>query len=200
VATLTDAEKLLLKRSQQGDVAAFEQLIAKHQTLAYNVAYRILGNEEDAKDATQEALIKVFRNINKFKGDASFGTWLYRIVVNSCNDYIRKHRKVVTYSIDNEIETDEGTMKKELADESPGPELAYETKDMQKIVQTALGKLPEANRIVVVLRDIQGFSYDEIAQMIEVPVGTVKSRINRGRDMLKNLLTSDQSFTFDLAR
>lgn len=197
---MTDAEKLLLKRSQQGDVAAFEQLIAKHQTLAYNVAYRILGNEEDAKDATQEALVKVFRNINKFKGEASFGTWLYRIVVNACNDYIRKHRKVVTYSMDQDKETEDGAVKMELADDGPTPESALEAKDLKQTVQKALAKLPEANRIVVVLRDIQGFSYDEIAEMIEVPVGTVKSRINRGRDMLKKILISDQTFMFDLAR
>lgn len=197
---MTDVEQMLLKRSQQGEIKAFEELIAKHQLLAYNIAYRIMGNEEDAKDATQEALIKVFKHLNSFNGDSQFSTWLYRIVVNSCKDLLRKSNRQKVVSIDNAFETDDGEIPFELKDEKLTPEESVIQHETSYTVQKAIKSLPEQNRTVIVLRDIQGLSYDEIASIEGVPIGTVKSRIKRGRDMLKEVLIKDQSFAFGSAQ
>lgn len=180
-------EKKLIKQSISGDVSSFEQLINQYQKMAYNVAYRIMGNEEDAKDMTQEALIKVFKNLKSFRMDASFSTWLYRIVMNTCKDDLRK-KKMKTLSIDQTFDTGSGEVQMEIEDEKLGPEDLLIQKETQGFVQEALQELQEANRIVLVLRDIKGMSYDEIGQVLDLPKGTVKSRINRGRLALKEII------------
>ncbi|MBN2899594.1 MAG: sigma-70 family RNA polymerase sigma factor [Clostridia bacterium] len=188
---MSDNEALLLERIKKGDITSFELLIADYQVYAYNIAYRMLGNEEDAKDITQEALIKVYKSINKFKGTSSFSTWLYRIVMNTCKDELKK-RKEVMISLDKEIETGEGTMAMEIGDERLNPSKIVEKNEITHMVQDAISRLPEDNRMVVVLRDIQGLSYEEISEVIKEPIGTVKSRINRGRNMLKKILTEQK--------
>lgn len=197
---MTDVAQQLIKRSQAGDVEAFETLIKQHQVIAYNIAYRILGDQEDAKDAAQEALIKVFKNLPGFKAESQFSTWLYRIVVNTCTDYMRKHRKITTVSTDKGLETEEGTLQTELPDERMSPEVVFEQTELKQKVQAAISALPEQNRTVIVLRDVQGMSYDVIASMLDLPVGTVKSRINRGRDMLKKLLIESRINAYGLTQ
>jgi len=184
---LSDNEALLLKKIKDGDVASFELLIKDYQVYAYNIAYRMMGNEEDAKDAAQEALIKVYKSIHKFKETSSFSTWLYRIVMNTCKDELKK-RKEKVLSLDKEMETDDGTMSREIGDESLNPSKIVERNEVSHVVQEAINTLPDANKMVIVLRDIQGLSYEEISQVIKEPVGTVKSRISRGRNQLKKIL------------
>lgn len=180
-------EKKLIKQSISGDVSSFEQLINQYQKMAYNVAYRIMGNEEDAKDMTQEALIKVYKKLKTFRMDASFSTWLYRIVMNTCKDDLRK-KKMKTISIDKTYDTGSGEVQMEIEDDKLGPEDRLIQKETQGFVQEALQEIPEANRIVLVLRDIKGMSYDEISEVLDLPKGTVKSRINRGRQALKDVI------------
>jgi RNA polymerase sigma-70 factor (ECF subfamily) len=187
-------EKKLIQKSKSGDLNSFETLIKTYQKMAYNVAYRIMGNEEDAKDMTQEALIKVYRNIGNFRMDSSFSTWLYRIVMNTCKDELRK-RKVKVISIDQPIETGDGQMQMEIEDEGRKPDEILVSKETQNEVHEALQEVSEKNRIVVVLRDIKGFSYSEISDIIDVPVGTIKSRISRGRQELKNVLLNKRQRT-----
>lgn len=184
---MSDNEALLLKKIKDGDVASFELLIKDYQVYAYNIAYRMMGNEEDAKDAAQEALIKVYKSIHKFKETSSFSTWLYRIVMNTCKDELKK-RKEKVLSLDKEMETDDGTMSREIGDESLNPSKIVERNEVSHVVQEAINTLPDANKMVIVLRDIQGLSYEEISQVIKEPVGTVKSRISRGRNQLKKIL------------
>jgi RNA polymerase sigma-70 factor (ECF subfamily) len=184
----------LIQKSKSGDLNSFETLIKTYQKMAYNVAYRIMGNEEDAKDMTQEALIKVYRNIGNFRMDSSFSTWLYRIVMNTCKDELRK-RKVKVISIDQPIETGDGQMQMEIEDEGRKPDEILVSKETQNEVHEALQEVSEKNRIVVVLRDIKGFSYSEISDIIDVPVGTIKSRISRGRQELKNVLLNKRQRT-----
>jgi len=188
--TLVD-EKKLIKQSISGDVSSFEQLINQYQKMAYNVAYRIMGNEEDAKDMTQEALIKVYKKLKSFRMDASFSTWLYRIVMNTCKDELRK-KKMKVVSIDQSFDTGDGEVQMDLEDEKLGPEDKLIQKETQTMVQEALNQLPEANRIVLVLRDIEGMSYDEISEVLQLPKGTVKSRINRGRQGLKEVIMQNR--------
>lgn len=185
-------EKKLIQKSKSGDVKSFEILISRYEKLAYNVAYRILGNEEDAKDMTQESLIKVYKYLKNFRMDSSFSTWLYRIVMNTCKDELRK-KKLNVISIDKPINTTDGSMYMDIKDSSSTPEEELESKETQGEVQKALSKVNEKNRIVVVLRDIKGFTYSEISEILDVPVGTIKSRINRGRQELKSILLGDNN-------
>lgn len=184
--TLVD-EKKLIKQSISGDVESFEQLIRQYQRMAYNVAYRMMGNEEDAKDMTQEALVKVFKKLKSFRMDASFSTWLYRIVMNTCKDEMRK-KKMSTISIDQSIETEDSQVYFELEEKGLGPEEKLLQKETQNLVHSALQEIPEDNRMVLILRDIKNLTYDEISEVLNIPKGTVKSRINRGRLALKDVL------------
>lgn len=193
VILVPNSEQLLIEKSKNGDVASFEKLIHQYQVYAYNIAYRTLGHEEDAKDATQDALIKVFKSISQYTGDAQFSTWLYRIVVNTCKDYLRKKANIKETSL--EISSSEEDYLMELpASETYEPEKQLERKTIQRKINTALDQLPPANKTVVVLRDIQGLSYEEISIIEDCSVGTVKSRINRGRKYLRELLQVDPDF------
>jgi len=186
--TVTDSEKLWLARSREGDVESFEKLIERYQKTAYNVALRMMRNEEDAKDATQEALIKAFRSIRSFRGESGFSTWLYRILVNTCKDELRKRRGNLV-SLEQGRQTEAGFEAIELADETFAPEVVLESRTIRQTINEAIRTLPEQNRAAVVLRDVQGYSYEDIGAILGCPVGTVKSRINRGRQLLKEALS-----------
>jgi len=193
---VTDTEKIWLKKSQEGDVDSFEKLIAKHQQKVYNIAYRMMGNEEDAKDAAQEALIKIYKNIGRFRGDSGFTTWVYRIAVNACKDELRKKKHNVI-SLDKETETEEGSFKHEFADQNLKPDELLEQAELNEIIQSSIQVLPEQNRVAIILRDIQGFSYEDISKVLDCPVGTVKSRINRGRKLLKDILSQNPRWSYE---
>jgi RNA polymerase sigma-70 factor (ECF subfamily) len=184
-------EKVLIEKSKNGDIESFEKLIEKYQVVAFNIAYRMVGNKEDAKDIAQEALIKVYKSLKSFKGDSSFSTWLYKIVTNTCIDAIRKLKKVQTYSLDKEFETENGNFSFQIADNKYLPDRLYEVKEKKELVQTALNKIDEKYKSVLVLRDIQGFTYEEISKITQNPIGTIKSRINRGRLLLKEILIKE---------
>lgn len=186
---MTDSEKLWLARSREGDVPSFEKLIERYQKTAYNISLRMMQNPEDAKDATQEALIKAFRSIQGFRGDSGFSTWLYRIVMNTCKDELRRKQRTRTISLDQGAEGEPGYRPIELADETLSPETLMEQKNIRSQIQSAIRELPEANRSALILRDIQGFSYEDISELLNCPVGTVKSRINRGRQIMRQQLT-----------
>jgi len=188
VETLSLKEASLIEQSKAGDIDSFEQLIAAHQKKAFNIAYRILGNLEDANDVTQEALIKAYRGIRNFNGKSSFSTWLYTIVNNACIDFIRKNRKTNVTYLDREYETEEGSYKLQVYGNEETPEELFEKKEVQKLVHEAINKLSYEHRRIIVLRDIEQFSYQEISQILNCSEGTVKSRINRARSNLKMLI------------
>jgi len=192
-----DQEKELVKRAQDGDVAAFEALIADYQKRIFSIAYRMIPNPDDAADLTQEVIVKIFKNLDKFQGSSKFSTWVYRIATNTCLDELKKTRRYTTYSLDKEIETEEGSLMGELPDNSPTPEQAAERKAVQTAVRIAIGRLGEEHKKVIVLRDLQGLSYEEIAEIIGCSVGTVKSRISRARENLKKILSQDRELFSD---
>ena len=181
-------EKLLLERSKAGDVAAFEILIEAYQKKIFNLAYRIVGNYDDAGDQAQEALIRIFKSIANFKEQSSFSTWVYRITTNVCLDEIRRKKNKRTLSLDEEIHFEDGEMKRQIISDDPLPDEIAEREELRSIVSSAIESLPEEQRIVITLRDIQGLSYEEIAEVLDCPSGTVKSRINRARQALKIVL------------
>jgi RNA polymerase sigma-70 factor (ECF subfamily) len=187
---LTSNDAVLIQKSKQGDVHSFELLISKYQVYAYNIAWRMLGNEEDAKDATQETLIKVFKGLDKFKENSEFSTWLYTITVNTCRDQLRKRKKVMTLSVD---DTEEKVPIQLVAEESADPAVRLEQKEVAGQLLSALGKIPEFQKTAVLLRDVYGFSYEEIGAIENCSVGTVKSRISRGRHGLRTLILNERS-------
>jgi RNA polymerase sigma-70 factor (ECF subfamily) len=184
----SDNEKILLKKARNGDIEAFELLIEDYQKKAFNVAYRMMGNSEDANDLVQEALIRIFKSIKNFKEQSSFSTWVYRIVTNVCLDELRRRKNKFTISIDEDIQLEDGNVKRQIESEGPTPEESLESKEIQDIVTKAIEELSNEHKKVIVLRDIQGFSYDEISDIMKCPEGTVKSRINRARKALREIL------------
>ncbi len=192
-----DCEQELIKRAQNGDVAAFESLIEEYQKRIFSIAYRMVSNPEDAADLTQEVIVKIFKNLDKFQGNAKFSTWVYRIATNTCLDELKKNKRYTTYSLDKEIETEEGSLMGELPDKGPTPEQAAEKKAIQTAVREAIGKLPTDHKKVMILRDLQGLSYEEIADVVGCSVGTVKSRISRARENLKKILSQDRELFSD---
>ena len=186
-------ETELIRKSQQGDLNAFEQLLLQYEKRVYTIAYKYMGNHEDAGDMAQEALIKAYRSIGTFRGESSFGTWIGRITANKCLDELRKRKRLTVTSLDEEIELEEGSVQKELAAETATPEEHVIRTETVEYVQSMLGTMREEYRIVLVLRELEGHSYEAIAQMLSCSVGTVKSRINRARRYLKEKIQMDQN-------
>ncbi|HHY06665.1 MAG TPA: sigma-70 family RNA polymerase sigma factor [Clostridia bacterium] len=182
----------LVRRSKNNDLQAFEELICRYERKIYNIAYRMMGNYEDANDIAQEAFLRAFQALNGFRGDASFSTWLCRIVINLCRDELRKRYRLSVESLDEEICLSEGEVKKQIPSSNPGPEEIYERQELQQRLQDLLMTLSPEFRLAIVLRDIQGFTYQEIAEQMECSMGTVKSRISRGRNYLKEKLLAQQ--------
>lgn len=170
-------ERDLVRRSCAGDLDAFENLVRMHQDRIYNVAYRITGNHEDANDAAQDAFVRAYQGLSRFRQGAAFSTWLYRIATNAALDLVR--RRPAPAAI-------------ELTADYPGagdPGAEVHRREVNRRVQDAVGHLPAEYRAVVVLRDLQGLAYDEIARILQVPIGTVRSRLSRGREALRAQLT-----------
>lgn len=180
-------ESKLVERSIQGDVESFEALVREYNRYVYNIAFRMMGNEEDAKDMSQEALIKAYKNIKTFKMDSAFSTWLYRIVINTCKDELRKKKETV-FSLDETYDEEEGKRKHEVLDSKSDPILVYEKVELKANLENALNKLSEDNKSVVVLKDIFGCSYEEIGEILQIPIGTVRSKLNRSRLALREIL------------
>jgi len=182
-----DNSKLLVKRSQKGDTRAFEELVKMYQDRIYALSYQLTGNHADAEDLAQNTFIKAYRALPKFRNEADFGTWLHRIAVNLSINEKRKRRPDV--SLDNPVQTRDGEMPRMVASDTESPEEAYENKEFSGMVRRALKELSVEHRAVLVLREMQGYSYDEIAVMLDCSLGTVKSRINRARQTLKKEIT-----------
>lgn len=177
--------KALVALAKKGDMQAFETLIVKHEKIVYNIAFRMFGASEDVKDISQEVFLKVYRNLQHFDEKSAFSTWMYRIAMNTCIDEMRKRKGKQTYSLEEELEDTEGSYQKQFADDGETPEQSIMRKETQSEILKALDTLSEEHKIAIILRDIRGFSYEEIAEMTDTTLGTVKSRISRARLQLK---------------
>jgi RNA polymerase sigma-70 factor (ECF subfamily) len=178
-------EKALIASAQKGDLRAFNQLVLHYQSMVYNLAYRILSDPEAAADATQDAFISAHRAVARFRG-GSFKSWLLRIVTNACYDQLRRKQRRPTSSLDDlPVESDHSSY---LLDHSERPDEYAERQDLNRVIQAGIASLPNDQRIVVVLSDVQGLSYQEIARVAGVSLGTVKSRLSRGRAKLRDYL------------
>jgi RNA polymerase sigma-70 factor (ECF subfamily) len=186
-------EKTLIRAAQRGDLEAFNLLILRYQNLLFGIALRLLNDEDTAADAVQEALISAFRRFDTFRGD-SLRSWLARVVVNACYDEIRKKRRQHSVPLEQfNAEGDEIETSYWLVDPQADPEVQYESSELESAIQKSLQKLPAIYRLVLILVDVEGLSYEEAASAAGVPVGTVKSRLARARlQMQKSLQTAGE--------
>ena len=177
-------EQELISRGRAGDVEAFNLLVEQYQRMVYNLALRMLGNAEAAEDATQDAFVSAYKAIGKFRG-GSFKAWILRIAVNSCHDKLRVARRVRVTSLDTLLEESEALP---LVDNAESPEDYVLRRELGRFLGEGLAHLPVDQRMVVILPDIQGLSYEEISQATSSSLGTVKSRLSRGRSRLRDFL------------
>ncbi|MCL2573776.1 MAG: sigma-70 family RNA polymerase sigma factor [Defluviitaleaceae bacterium] len=181
----------LLRQAVNGDMAAFESLIIQYEKLIYNIAWRIMGNAEDTKDMAQEAILKIYRNLATCKSIDLFKAWSARITHNTCMDELRRRKGRAAESYDamfddgHDIDARSGDLRSPSDDD---PETALLRKEMANMISEGLNKLSDEHRALLVLRDMQGLTYEEIAEITSLPLGTVKSRISRGRSNLKQIL------------
>lgn len=188
---MADEELRLVAASQRGDVDAFNQLVRLYESRVYNLCYRMLGDRESAADASQEAFISAYRNLKRFRG-GSFRSWLFRIATNLCYDILRARKRKPSTSLDAAIAAEDETAYFNPPDPAETPDETALRHELGTAIQRALQELPEEQRVVLVLSDIQGFAYEEIAQITASNLGTVKSRLSRGRARLRELLKAGE--------
>jgi RNA polymerase sigma-70 factor (ECF subfamily) len=184
-------EHALIERCKAGEVSAFDDLVHRYEKRVFNCALRIAGNYNDACDVAQEAFIRAFHSIQTFRGDAKFATWIYRIVTNVYLDERKKSKAHRTTSLDDAIELDENSVTRQIEDTSPTPDEVLESKERMRALQRAINSLPDYQRIIVSLYHTQHKSYEEIAEILRLPIGTVKSRLNRARLALAEILACE---------
>ena len=187
-------DKQLVDKAKAGDSAAFEQLVLLHQKVVYNYCLRMCGNREDALDLSQDAFLKAYKSLAFFKGESSFSTWMYRLTVNVCIDFLRSRKRHKSVSLT--VENDDG--EKEvlpIPDERESIEKHVERKELRAAIERGINMLSEAHRQVLVLREINGCSYAEISEILDINEGTVKSRISRARIELAKYLKEYRNFS-----
>lgn len=190
---MTDQE--LVAAAQQGDQAAFGALVEKYQAMAYSLAFRMLGDSEDAADAVQDAFLNAWRALGSFQGQSSFSTWLYRLTSNACIDFLRRAKRRAAISMTVADEDEDAPHETEVPDERWAPERELERSETHRAIQAGLASLSPEHRQVLVLRELEGLSYQEIAQALGLDEGTVKSRIARARLALREFLVKTGNFS-----
>jgi RNA polymerase sigma-70 factor (ECF subfamily) len=189
--TSSGEDALLIKAFQRGDKKAFDQLVIRHKDRIFNLCYRFLGDCEEANDSAQEAFVKAYGSLKTFRLESAFSTWLYRIAVNTCKNKLGSSAykaKRKTVSLDNPGNPEDGPLPMEIQNGTPSPLARMEEKERMSLIQTALDSLPTEFKMVVALRDMDGLSYEDIAEVTGLNLGTVKSRIARARTDLRNKL------------
>lgn len=181
----------LIAQAQRGHLPAFNQLILHYQSLVYNVAYRVMGDEVLAEDATQEAFLKAYQRVHQYRG-GSFKAWLLRIVTNTCYDALRARRRRPTVSLEKDDEEEDADYNSWLVDRSEHPDSFVMRQELAEVIQEAIGRLPPDQRTALILADIEGLDYQEIADAMGIALGTVKSRLSRARAKMRDMLMAHQ--------
>lgn len=179
-------EAYLINQAQKGDIQAYNTLVLHYQDAVYNVAYRIMGEPGTAADATQEAFISAYKAIRRFRG-GNFKSWLMRIVTNACYDELRRRKRRPQSSLDQIVEDFESTPLL-LNEDDPGPEELQQQSELMVAIQHCLDELPDEQRMATILSDVEGYDYNEIANIMSTSLGTVKSRLSRARSKLRDCL------------
>lgn len=185
-------DALLIERFQKGDSTAFNTLISKHQARAYQYAYRLTRDSEQACDVVAEAFVRVYKALCNFKGDSAFSTWLYRILTNCFLDMRKKEKSRPWTSLDPMVHAEDGDLERQIEDPSLSPHQEAEFSERERTVSKAVERLPEYQRTMIMMYHVEMLSYEEIAETLDIPIGTVKSRLNRARLSLRDLLRTEQ--------
>ncbi len=180
-------EQELLSRAKNGDTEAFGELICQNERKIYALTFRMVGNREDAEDLAQEAFLNAWRGLQSFQGESSFSTWVYRLATNACIDYIRRQKRRQEVEDTTPLEYEDGDSLS-LPDTTFEPQRKLEQREVQERVQEGLKRLSDDHRKILILRELSGLSYDEIAVSLGLDTGTVKSRIARARNSLRKIL------------
>lgn len=178
----------LVKLAQSGDGNAFDLLVRQSAERIYNLSLRLTGNRTTAEDLSQDAFIRAYKSIAKFRNECSFSTWLYKITINLWKNRIKYEKRrafLRHFSLDKPVETEDGELVLQIADPAPDPAAITEQEDKNKLVQKTIDELDEKTRVIIVLRDMDNKSYEEISELLECPLGTVKSRLARAREELR---------------
>jgi RNA polymerase sigma-70 factor (ECF subfamily) len=184
-------QKEVIENCKAGDEKAFAEIVLHRQKKVFNIAYRMLGNWEEAKDLAQEVFISVYESIKDLKEEIKFDAWLTQITLNHCRNrwkYLKRRQYFNSDSLDDPIETEDGSVPRAIYDPSDNPEILLEKKMVQQLIQRGLLKLKEDQRELLVLRDLQGYSYEEMGETLGLPEGTIKSKLHRARMDLKEVL------------
>jgi len=179
---------MLIERSRNGDRSAFDQLISKHRQRAYQYAYRLTRDPEEASDIVADAFLRMYRALGNFKGDSAFTTWMYRIATNCFLDIRKKSRSKPAISLESTVATPDGEVSFQFEDTAASPQERAERSEAMHAVRTAIAMLPDYQRAIILMYHAEMQSYEEIALALNLPIGTVKSRLNRARLSLRNLL------------
>jgi RNA polymerase sigma-70 factor (ECF subfamily) len=179
----------LVERARAGDLAAFDQLVRQYERQVFRIAQHITQNREDAQDVVQDAFFKAYQKLEQFQGNSKFYTWLVRIAVNEALMRLRKRRTAKTVSMDEDVQTEDGSLPRDFADWSPNPEQQYKQAELKEILQKTIQGLPPGFRTVFTLRDVEGLSTEETAEALNLSIPAVKSRLLRARLQLRERLS-----------
>ena len=190
---MKETDSNLINQAKAGDSKAYDKLLKKYKNSVYNLVIRMVRNSHEAEDLTQEAFIKAFNSLSSFNEEFAFSTWLYKIATNNCIDFFRK-RKLQTYSLDKPIQYKDSEIQHEIPDPDLTPEKSIEASERSIIIRDAINNLPEKYRKAIELRHSEEKSYEEISDILRLPLGTVKARIFRAREMLNKALKNKLRF------
>jgi RNA polymerase sigma factor (sigma-70 family) len=188
---MADEERRLVEVAQRGDAESFNALVRLYEGRVYNLCYRMLGDPDSAADAAQDAFLSAFRNLRSFRG-GSFRSWMLRIATNTCYDILRARKRRPTVSLDIDGDDEDASSPLQIADSAETPDDFALRRELAAAIQHGLTALPEEQRIIVILSDIQGLAYEEIAQITGTNLGTIKSRLSRGRARLREVLKAGE--------
>lgn len=184
-------EQVLIDKASRGDGEAFEILVSRYEKNVYSLAHRLVRHPEDALDITQDVFLKAYQALPRFRGESRFSTWIHRVCVNASLDHLRKKQKLQGYSLDEPLATKESSITREVEDETGDVQDAVEMRNIGEEVYAVLSQLEPDHRIVITLCDIQGYSYQEISEILDISIGTVKSRLHRARNTVRKLLPKE---------
>lgn len=181
-------DNTLIERARNGDRTAFDALIRKHERRAYQYAFRLTNNADEAADVVADAFVRVYVALTNFKFQSAFSTWLYRILTNCFLDIRKKEKSRSALSIDSALQSDDGSLEIQIEDKSPSADERVEAEERTQAIEDAVAQLPEYQRAMIVMYHGEDMSYEEIAEALDLPIGTVKSRLNRARLSLRDIV------------